>query len=211
MSDMPAYAPLPMEAPEDQAQRCGPGRPRQYDRLQALHALTRVFREKGFEATSVEDLTSAAGLSRSSFYHAFGSKRGALLAALEGHGACHRAALRRLAEAQPEDDPIARAKAVIDGHFNAEVAETGCFLGDMAAELGRREPDVAAVVDAHACRLMKDFSQLAAPLVGPVHAPARARAAYALALGAGVMRKSGAPPETLESLRQEARRLLGAA
>ena len=56
----------------------------------------------------------------------------------------------------------------------------------------------------------EDFAALAAPLVGQAAAPERARAAYALALGAGVMRKSGASAEAVEGLRREARKLLGA-
>ena len=67
-----------------------------------------------------------------------------------------------------------------------------------------------AIVSRFRDRLVEDFAALAAPLVGEAEAPERARAAYALALGAGVMRKSGVSAEAVESLRREARRLLGA-
>ncbi|MDF2230996.1 TetR/AcrR family transcriptional regulator [Albimonas sp. CAU 1670] len=209
MTDAAPLSPLPACWPTACAERrCGPGRPRAYDPDCVLAALTRTFRERGYEATSVEDLISAAGLSRSSFYNAFGSKRGAMLAALEGYCAAHRAQLRGLA--RPQDPPAERARAVIDGHFDCEVAPTGCFIGDAAAELGARDPEVAGIVSTHRDRLVEDFAALAEPLVGPAEAAPRARAAYAIALGAGVMLKSGASPDTVEGLRQEARRLLGA-
>ncbi|SFI09402.1 TetR/AcrR family transcriptional regulator [Albimonas pacifica] len=209
MSDAPPISPLPAAWPAACAERrCGPGRPRGYDPDGVLAALTQVFRERGYEATSVEELISAAGLSRSSFYNAYGSKRGAMLAVLQRWCDGHRASLRALA--RPGDPPAAQARAAIDGHFDVEVAATGCFIGDAAAELGARDPDVLAIVAGHRDRLVDDFAALAAPLVGEAEAPERARAAYALALGAGVMRKSGASDEAVESLRREARRLLGA-
>ena len=209
MTGATPISPLPACWPAACAERrCGPGRPRGYDPDCVLAALTRVFREQGYEATSVEDLISAAGLSRSSFYNAYGSKRGAMLAVLQRHCDVHRAELRGLARAG--DPPQAQARAVIDGHFDAEVAATGCFIGDAAAELSARDADVQAIVAAFRDRLVDDFTALAAPLVGEAEAPERARAAYALALGAGVMRKSGVSAEAVESLRREARRLLGA-
>ncbi len=50
-------------------------RPRTYDRAAVLRDAMAVFWRQGYEATSVEDLTEATGLSRSSLYQAFGSKR----------------------------------------------------------------------------------------------------------------------------------------
>jgi len=46
-------------------------------------AATRLFLERGFEATSIDDLVTVCGLHRGSLYKAFGSKRGIFLAALQ--------------------------------------------------------------------------------------------------------------------------------
>ncbi|TCK30641.1 TetR family transcriptional regulator [Ancylobacter aquaticus] len=58
------------------------GRPRAFDRDAALAQAMRLFWIKGFEATSIADLTHAMGIGSPSLYAAFGSKQALYVEAL---------------------------------------------------------------------------------------------------------------------------------
>lgn len=62
------------------------GRPRGFDRDAAVAAATRLFWERGYEATSVSDLTEAMGIRSGSLYAAFGDKPGLFREVLAAYG-----------------------------------------------------------------------------------------------------------------------------
>lgn len=59
------------------------GRPRGFDRQQALSRAMHLFWQKGFEETSMSDLTQAMGIAPPSLYAAFGSKEALFTEALD--------------------------------------------------------------------------------------------------------------------------------
>jgi AcrR family transcriptional regulator len=59
------------------------GRPRSFNKEQALDAALRIFWEKGYEGASLSDLTAAMGINRPSLYAAFGDKESLFRQVLE--------------------------------------------------------------------------------------------------------------------------------
>ncbi|HEY8976199.1 MAG TPA: TetR/AcrR family transcriptional regulator, partial [Burkholderiaceae bacterium] len=75
-----------VDAPESKpakAPRKPRGRPLSFDRDAALETAMHVFWERGYEAASISDLTSAMGITPPSLYTAFGDKEQLFLEAIE--------------------------------------------------------------------------------------------------------------------------------
>ncbi|MBX9933027.1 MAG: TetR/AcrR family transcriptional regulator [Methylobacterium sp.] len=69
----------------------GRGRPRAFDREAALAQATRLFWLKGYEATSIADLTEAMGIGSPSLYAAYGSKEALYTEALQHYNETYEA------------------------------------------------------------------------------------------------------------------------
>lgn len=175
-----------MIAPDRQT---GPGRPRAFDRDAALEAALGLFWRQGYEAASLDKLTEAMGISRSSFYAAFGSKHAVLIAALDAYTARARAAL---AEVGPGAADLLAAIANVRG------GPQGCLLVNCVTELAPHDPEVAARGREHLDHIQALFARMLSPEV-PEAALPQARALTALALGALTLRKSGTPPAQIEA------------
>ncbi|AGP51874.1 TetR/AcrR family transcriptional regulator [Streptomyces rapamycinicus] len=75
-------------------------RARRAARAEITATAVRLFAENGFEATTIDQITAAVGISRRSFFHYFGSKEDVVLGDTDALGESVRAAL----EARPGDE-----------------------------------------------------------------------------------------------------------
>lgn len=121
-----------------------PGRPREFDMDAALDGAVRIFRERGYHATSLSELGPAMGLTAGSIYKAFADKRAVFVAALDRYIQTRNGALRRLIDAQP--DGRSKIRAVLQ--FYAESAHgaegrRGCLVVGSAAELSTFDAEIA--------------------------------------------------------------------
>ena len=62
-----------------------PGRPRSFDETGALEKATQVFRAKGYDGVTIDDLVAGMGVGRPSLYAIFGDKRAIFLRALKAY------------------------------------------------------------------------------------------------------------------------------
>lgn len=191
-------------APDTLSQRHhGPGRPREYDARAVLDAALALFWERGFEATSVDALTAAMGLSKSSFYSAFGSKQGVLLAALQ----CYSDEAHECWAALAEPGGAQAASALVNALSRPECGPRGCLFANMLSERGPHDAEVAALGRRHFSRIESLFAHCLDPQA-PERARDRARALMALALGAMILRKSGLCAEEIDRVLDQARYLI---
>src|SRR3954447_7598911 len=61
------------------------GRPRSFDERDALEKATRVFRSKGYDGATIDDLVAGMGVGRPSLYSVFGDKRTLFLRVLRAY------------------------------------------------------------------------------------------------------------------------------
>lgn len=113
-------------------------RPREFDAEAALDRAMEAFWSKGYEATSLDNLCDATGLSRSSLYATFGSKRSLLLQTVDRYVAQRNP---RMAAVLAQPLPMREAFAALAQQFIDQIVSgpgrRGCFLGNCAAELPR--------------------------------------------------------------------------
>ena len=103
----------------------------------------RLFWRKGYAATSVEDLTKALHLSRSSLYDTFGDKRRLFLEALKFYS--ERVISITEHTLKTSSSPIAGIHAIFEGLIDGigqEPGSLGCFMVNSVAELVPYDPDV---------------------------------------------------------------------
>ena len=97
-----------------------------------------VFWTKGYEATSLDNLCDATGLSRSSLYATFGGKRDLLLQSVDRYVERRTPSIAAvLARPLPVRDAFAALLREFIDQIVAGAGRRGCFLGNCAAELPR--------------------------------------------------------------------------
>jgi TetR/AcrR family transcriptional repressor of nem operon len=165
-----------------------PGRPRAFDKDDAVRAMTDVFRRAGYEAASLGDLTAAAGLSRSSFYGCFGSKHGALLACMQGY--VDRAMSDAKAGVAAAPDGRTGALRMVAALSGSCLASGGCLAVNCMTELAPHDPEVAAILRDHLGRMQALLARALSP-EAPALAEDAAGALLSLAVGALTLRKAG--------------------
>lgn len=183
-------------------------RPRTFDPDDALTAALGVFRAKGYEATSVQDLVDATGLSRSSLYATFGDKHGLFLAALDRYATEGRQALRDLCACRTS--PLGALRAHLERTASAPphggLPPLGCLLTNAAAEVASRDPETARRACAARLGMTEAFERLireaqACGEVDPAREPvALARFLTGAVYGLHGLQKAGASAEALADM-----------
>jgi TetR/AcrR family transcriptional repressor of nem operon len=196
--------------------------PKKTARQKLLEAAQTLMLSKGYPATTVDEICEAAGVSKGSFYHFFGTKEDLALAVLEAFQARN----DRLIAAGPQGgvtDPTERALVLVD-HLIAAAGEmwgAGCLLGNFALDLAETHPAIRQDVSDRFQRVAAALSEGMAPLAseaGIPHAPSAEELAEQFIVvveGALVLAKAHKDwsyvTRALERFRQDVRRAVSVA
>jgi TetR/AcrR family transcriptional regulator, transcriptional repressor for nem operon len=123
------------------------GRPREFDMDAALDKAVRVFRERGYHATSIGNLTEAMEIATGSVYKAFRDKQDVFLAAFDRYTAARTEQVRRAATTAKcgRDKLRAVLRSYVESSQGVE-GRRGCLVVSSAVELAAVDPVIAARV-----------------------------------------------------------------
>lgn len=125
-------------------------RQREFDKEAVLDRAVLMFWARGYEATSVRDLTGAMGISSSSLYEVFGDKHAVFMLALKRYCAQEQARTREIADtAAGPTDFVERLFASLDSAVVQEPYTQGSMAFNAMVEFGARDAAVSGQLLAH--------------------------------------------------------------
>lgn len=122
------------------------GRPYEFDRNETLSKAMDVFWEKGYKATSIDDLVDRMGIQRGSIYNTFGDKHELFLTAVEHYGDIVTSRTLKVLEA--DGSPLGNIKKFFEVIVNTppDRRSRGCLISNTVVELAPHDEEVAKVV-----------------------------------------------------------------
>jgi TetR/AcrR family transcriptional repressor of nem operon len=124
-------------------------RPRAFDEDDVMERAMRVFWRRGYQATTLADLLTETGLSKSSFYESFGTKRDVLLTALRRYAESGMGGLIAPLLAPDASRPAIEATfANMVRHARSREGRHGCLVNNTLGEVAPNDPVVFAATRA---------------------------------------------------------------
>lgn len=119
------------------------GRPKSFDPDSALDAAVLVFWEKGYDGTSLADLTSAMRINRPSLYATYGNKRDLFIQAIDRYAATH--GRRAFSALQLEPDNRVAVQRFFEASIDCALADEtprGCLINTVATDAAGNDPQL---------------------------------------------------------------------
>lgn len=123
------------------------GRPRSFDRAQALDVARDAFWERGFEQTSLADLTASMGIGAPSLYAAFGSKRELFEQAVKRYLEDLDRGLADALDASSTREAVERTLRSAADHYTARARPRGCLVMSEPLLVDERDRIQNAIAD----------------------------------------------------------------
>ena len=116
------------------------GRPREFDEEQVLTSAMEAFWRKGYEATSLVDLTACTGLNKASLYRVFGDKHQLFMAALKNYSDIE--FRETTAVISDSASPLTNLRAVVQKVCEDAGSDKGCLMINSMVETAPHDAEV---------------------------------------------------------------------
>ncbi|MDD2987764.1 MAG: TetR/AcrR family transcriptional regulator [Zoogloea sp.] len=135
-------------------------RSKEFEPDEIADAAMRVFWQRGYAATSIQDLVEGTGLSRSSLYSTFENKQGLYQQALRRYEAVTTANVELLSGAGSPRDLIRQLLVSVAEDELGDPQRRGCLVANATLELAGHDAAVAELVAHNFLRLQKALEKL---------------------------------------------------
>ncbi|MFT3802595.1 MAG: TetR/AcrR family transcriptional regulator [Burkholderiaceae bacterium] len=135
-------------------------RTKEFEPDEVADAVMRVFWQRGYAATSIQDLVEGTGLSRSSLYGTFENKQGLYQQALQRYEAVTTANVELLAGPGSPKDLIRRLLMRVVEDELGDPQRRGCLVANATLELAGKDEAVAELVSHNFQRLQRALEKL---------------------------------------------------
>jgi TetR/AcrR family transcriptional repressor of nem operon len=127
-----------------------------FNKEQVLNNVIRLFHEKGYNATSMQDLVDATGLNRSSIYNSFGSKKELFQESLKTYRAIAQKSIQKvLIHSKNSKDSIRRIFAT-----TPEFKNNGCLLSNCTTEMANQDQEIRSFLVNNLEHMQELFEEL---------------------------------------------------
>ena len=116
------------------------GRPREFDEEKVLAAAMDAFWRKGYESTSLADLTECTRMNKASLYRVFGDKHRLFKAALKNYSDIEFRETTSVVSA--DASPLENLRAVVNKITDDADSKKGCMMVNSTVELAPHDPEV---------------------------------------------------------------------
>ncbi len=122
------------------------GRPYEFDREETLSKAMDLFWEKGYKATSIDDLVDRMGIKRGSIYNTYGDKHSLFIAAVEYYA--QEVTSKTIKVLESPGSPLENIKLFFETIVNtpSDRKTRGCLISNTVVELAPHDEKVAETV-----------------------------------------------------------------
>lgn len=135
-------------------------RAKEFEPDEIVDIAMRVFWQRGYAATSIQDLVEGTGLSRSSLYSTFENKQGLYQQALRRYEAVTTANVKLLSGSGSPRDLIRQLLVRVAEDELGDAQRRGCLIANATLELAGHDAAVAELVAHNFQRLQKALEKL---------------------------------------------------